>query len=59
MLSQEYWDNIAQEFFMYSVVWSLLNNIAQGFACSQLVVWFTSANDLNLEFKNPTFLGWN
>ena len=31
MLSQEYYDNIAQRFFMCNVVWCCLDNMAQGF----------------------------
>ena len=37
MLSQEYLNNIEQEFFLFKVVWSLLDNIAQGHStCAML-----------------------
>ena len=36
VLSQEYYDNIEQDFFMYNFVWSLLDNIVQGFTCAML-----------------------
>ena len=31
MLPLEYYDNIEQDFFMWDVVWSFLENTAQGF----------------------------
>ena len=35
MLSREYLNNIEQEFFLCKIVWSLLDNIAQGhFTCA-------------------------
>ena len=37
MLSQEYYDNIEEQFFLYSIAWSLLDNIAQGFYLCNLV----------------------
>ena len=37
MLSQEYEDNIEQDFFLCSVVWSLLDNIAQSFYLCNIV----------------------
>ena len=30
MLSQEYYGNTEQDFFMYNIVWSYLDSIAQG-----------------------------
>ena len=36
MLSQDYYDNIEQNFFMYNVVWSLLDNIVEGFTSEML-----------------------
>ena len=34
MQSQEYYDNIEQNFFLCNVVWSLLDNIEQYFTCA-------------------------
>ena len=37
MLSKEYYNNIAQDFFLYKVVWSISGNIAQGFQLCNVV----------------------
>ena len=41
MLSQEYFDNIEQDFFLCNVVWNLLGNIAQGFYLCNVGSWLT------------------
>ena len=38
MLSQEYYDNITQDFFMCNAVWSLSSDIAQGFYLRNIVL---------------------
>ena len=41
MLSQQYQENIQQDFFMCNVVWNLLGNITQGLFLRNVGPWLT------------------